>query len=285
MAMESAQGALGLLAALLNTDEMEYGMMFTTMKSRWRLGAGVLGLCLLPLPSHGSSLDKAIELAVKKNQRQAGVQKSINHLSDDAADLLSEYRGYQENIDSLKRYNEQLTTLIASQEEDMRKIKDQISQVTTVGREITPLMLRMLESLERFVELDVPFLLSERQERVASLKTMMDRADVSNAEKFRRLLEAYQIENDYGRTIESYKGELPAGEGVRTVNFLRVGRSVLVYQTLDGLDSGVWDPSRREWRVLPGEYRAALSKGLRIARKQAPPDLIRLPVFTRSEVK
>jgi hypothetical protein len=143
----------------------------------------------------------------------------------------------------------------------------------------------MLDSLASFVDLDVPFLLAERQRRVATLRSMMDRADVTNAEKFRRLLEAYQIENDYGRTIESYKGELKSEESTRTVQFLRVGRSVLVYQTLDSLNSGVWDPTQKAWKTLPGEYRAAVSKGIRLARKQAPPDLIRLPVFTRPEVK
>ena len=245
----------------------------------------MLGLCLVPLVSHATSLDKAIALAVQNNQRQAGVQKNINRLSDDTADLLNDYRAHQESIESLRRYNEQLTTLIASQEEEMQSLTEQISQVTTVGRELTPLMLRMLDSLASFVDLDVPFLLAERQQRVATLNSMMDRADVTNAEKFRRLLEAYQIENDYGRTIESYKGELKSEESTRTVHFLRVGRSVLVYQTLDGLKSGVWDPTQQVWKALPGEYRAAVSKGIRIARKQAPPDLIRLPVFTRPEVK
>ena len=109
---------------------------------------------------------------------------------------------------------------------------------------------------------------------------MMLRADVTHAEKFRRILEAYQIENEYGRTIETYQAELSHSDTPRTVQFLRVGRVVLVYQTLDGQESGVWNQSAHSFEILPTEYGRAITKGMRIARKQAPPDLLRLPLLT-----
>ena len=103
----------------------------------------------------------------------------------------------------------------------------------------------------------------------------MDRADVTNAEKYRRIVEAYQIENDYGRTIEAYRGTLDNG---KTVDFLRVGRIALVYQTLDGEETGVWDQGAQDWVELDDSYRTSIKQGLKIARKQSAPDLIELPL-------
>jgi hypothetical protein len=143
---------------------------------------------------------------------------------------------------------------------------------------VTPLMLAMVDAIETFVDRDVPFLLDERRDRVGRLRELMDRADVTNAEKYRRIMEAYQIENDFGRTIEAYRGSLEGGAETRTVNFLRIGRVTLLYQTLDGTEVGAWNKDNAAWEVLDGSYRPAVRQGLRIARKQAAPDLLRLPV-------
>ena len=113
----------------------------------------------------------------------------------------------------------------------------------------------------------------------------MDRADVTNAEKYRRILEAFQIENEYGRTIEAYRGSLDRGGESLPVDFLRVGRVALVYQTLDASELGAWDQAAGQWQPLDRSYRGALRKGLRIARKQAAPDLLRLPVAAAEDVR
>ena len=100
-------------------------------------------------------------------------------------------------------------------------------------------MLRMIAGLEEFVALDVPFLLQERSDRINNLKAMMDRADVAVSEKFRRVLEAYQVEVDYGRTIESYAGNAEFDGQNQQVNYLRIGRVALVYQSRDKQTMGV----------------------------------------------
>jgi hypothetical protein len=139
-------------------------------------------------------------------------------------------------------------------------------------------MTRMIEGIEQFISLDVPFLIEEREERVANLQDLMERQDVTVAEKFRKVTEAYQIENDFGSTIESYKDTITIDDATREVDFLRVGRIALIYQTADGKSSGVWDQSSRKWQSLGNEYKNQIKFGLQIANKQVAPDLVLVPV-------
>ncbi len=249
--------------------------------------AAAFGLVLplaLGLPA-GAQLDEAVGTRDRANADGIASQKRIDGLSDETESLQRQYREALRQIEALEVYNRQLAELVASQEEEEGSIQEQIDEVELVGRQITPLMLKMIEALAAFVELDVPFLLEERRARVANLEELMGRSDVSEAEKFRRILEAYQIENDYGRTIEAYEGRLESGGEGRTVTFLRVGRLTLVYQTLDGGESGVWDRKQKTWLPLGGEHRIPIRQGLRIARKQAAPDLLRLPVPTAEDAR
>jgi hypothetical protein len=141
----------------------------------------------------------------------------------------------------------------------------------------------MIEGLERFVGADVPFLAEERSERVTGLRDLLGRADVTSAEKFRVVMEAWQIENDYGRPIYAYTGELDIDGTNREVDYLQVGRVTFVYQTPDGLNQGVWDQSNRAWIPLGSEYRNSIRQGLRLARNQVGPSLLLLPITAPEE--
>jgi len=156
----------------------------------------------------------------------------------------------------------------------------QIAQIDQTSTEVVPLMLKMIDSLEQFVSLDLPFQKVEREDRVAALTDLMNRADVTISEKYRKILEAYQIEEGFSRTIEAYKASLDKDGSEKTYEFLRVGRIALLYQSPDGMETGVWNKQTRQWEALPQEYRSAVEQGLRIAKKQAPPALIKLPVQT-----
>jgi hypothetical protein len=228
--------------------------------------------------SGAQELNEALNLRTTAAEAGAASQERINKVADRTDELAREYREELQQIEALRVYNEQLEKLLVSQEEERVSLGNQIDSVTVIGREVTPLMLRMVEALDEFVELDVPFLLQERQARVVNLKDLMDRSDVSNAEKYRRILEAYQIENDFGRTIEAYRGTLDGGGEAKTVDFLRVGRIALLYQSLDGREIGAWNQGDGAWQTLDGGFRSEIRQGLRIARKQAAPDLLRLPI-------
>ena len=140
---------------------------------------------------------------------------------------------------------------------------------------------RMTFALEQFVALDIPFLPKERSERITELKSLIQRPDISTAEKFRRVMEAYQIENEYGRTLEAYQGILLTEQQTkRTVNFLKIGRVMMIYQTLNGEETALWNQQTRTWQPLDASQfsKAEIKHAFQVARRQASPDLLMLPV-------
>ena len=206
-------------------------------------------------------------------------QEQINTLDDDTSALESEYKAVLQQLDTLRQYNDQLRELIAAQKAEITVTQRDIDRVTTIDREVVPLMLRMVDGLGQFIELDVPFLIEERRNRINSLKSLMLRADASPAEKFRRVLEAYQIENEYGRTIEGYRGVVNTDDGRQiTVDFLRVGRVALIYKTLDDKQIARWNKAGNQWQAIDLDFVLPVKKALSIAREQAAPDLLLLPI-------
>ena len=161
----------------------------------------------------------------------------------------------------------------------MQALSESISNVALIERQIIPLMTRMVDALDEFVKLDTPFLMKERVGRIERLREAMERSDVSAAEKFRVVIEADQIENDYGRTIEAYKGSTEINGNQLEVDFLRIGRVALLYQTVGGAHTGAWDATTGAFATLPpATYKSQVSDGLKIARKQVAPDLLIVPV-------
>jgi hypothetical protein len=234
-------------------------------------------LTAIPLVSQAGSLENAIDSQVKTDVAAQQSQQQIDGLADETVQLLAEYRETLRQTDSLRAYNDQLDKLVSSQQQELDSINVQLRNIESTQRDIVPLMLKMIDTMEQFVALDLPFLPKERQARVIQLQTLMERADVTIAEKYRRILEAYQVETEYGRTIEAYRDELTVDDMTRTVDFLRIGRVSLYYLTLDGLEAGIWNDG---WQVLPNEYRQPISQALKVAMKQLPPDLLVLPVRT-----
>lgn len=229
-------------------------------------------------PPEKSPLDKATT-AQKQNDGEAiASQEKITKIANEIRTTVDHYRLVNRQIDNTKIYNQQLRDLIQSQKQEMTSIREQIKSLKNTNKEIMPLMARMLNNLEKFVSLDLPFLPEERKNRLANLKAMMKRADVSTSEKYRRILEAYQVENEYGRTIEAYKGIQKHENQEITVDFLRVGRLNLIYQSVDRKKASYWNQKEGRWVYLPSAYSKTVRKGIRMARKQLPPDLIKLPI-------
>jgi len=242
-------------------------------------------LGLSPIATSADPLSQSIQVESSTHTAAAQSQKKINQLDDRTRKMLEQYRSAKRQTKTLLTYNSHLDTLLDSQEQEELSLTQQLEQIETTQREIVPLIINMQKSLEQFIALDLPFLPKERQERINKLKSMMSRADVTTAEKFRRLIEAYQIENSYGNTIEAYRGNIQLDGQESSVDFLRFGRIALYYQRLDGSETGFWNQDNQQWEKLDSSHMHAIRQGLRIARKETAPNLLTLPLSAAKEAK
>jgi DNA repair exonuclease SbcCD ATPase subunit len=223
-------------------------------------------------------LEPAQQTAEEINESAQQSQDTIDNIAGQIDSKLQQYKTLMKEMEGLEVYNGQLRRQIQNQQDEMQSLNDAIDEVSVIERQITPLMIKMIAGLEQFISLDTPFLEQERQDRIADLQIMMDRADVAPSEKFRRVMEAFQVEMDYGRTIEAYSGLQSIDGQDREVEFLRIGRTALLYQTRDASRQGLWNKQTRQWEELDSSYRTQVTKGLRIAKKQLAPDLLMVPV-------
>ena len=224
------------------------------------------------------TLGDAVETKIEAQEESVKSQNTIDKLTDETRDMVQVYRNAIRKTESLNSYNQQLAKLVKQQKLSLNSIQRQIENAEETRRSIVPFINKMITTLEKFVRLDLPFLLDERRQRVSTLKQIVNLPDITLPDKYRRVMEAYQIEIEYGRTIEAYNDTITVDGKEYTVEILRVGRLLMTFQTSDGALSGIWNKHSKAWRKLPSEYNRSINQGLLIAKKQAPPELIKLPV-------
>jgi hypothetical protein len=226
-----------------------------------------------------SQLRALEEEGAERNDERREAQASVDSVHAATRDLVDTYRAEARIVDGLETYVAMLETQLRNQESEIDTLQTSITDVAVIERQILPLLARMIEGLEQFVALDLPFLEDERNDRIVKLRSLLTRSDVTVAEKARRVFEAYQIESDYGRTIEAYRAKLSVDGGSFDADFLRVGRVALMYRTVGDERLGFWNGTG--WEALPNSpYRRFLEQGLKVARQEVAPELLFIPLPT-----
>ena len=222
---------------------------------------------------------------IERTEQGRDTQQQVDAMHGRSRNLVDEYYTHLKLVEGLQLYNTMLGKQLTSQREEIELLQSSISDVAVVSRQILPLMARMVDGLEQFIELDVPFLLPERRQRVAKLRGLMLRADVTVAEKVRRVMEAYQVENDYGRTIEAYKAKLQLEAASFDADFLRIGRVGLLYRTIGSDEVGYWDSQQNTWKPLANSpWLRHIEQGLRVARQEVAPEMISIALDPAREI-
>ena len=234
-------------------------------------------LITLPMMVPAETLSQVLNGQTERTLLAQESQQRIDKVVEQTRKMEDRYRAALKEIDGLKIYNQLLELQIENQARVKVDLEQSILVASQINRNIVPVLVGMIDALDQFVQMDVPFLMEERTNRVNSLDELMQREDVTVAEKFRKVTEAYQIENDYGKTIETYKDTLEVDGKTLELDFLRIGRVSFLYQSVDGDVSGVWNQKTRSWENAD-DNRNGIKAGLKIAKKQVAPDLVILPV-------
>lgn len=229
---------------------------------------------MAPAMSLAQDAGDAVETTKQQRRADARSQDRIDNLDDATRAALQEYRSVVWETQQLNVYADQLQELIDQQADELESLQAQIDELQVTEREIMPLMLRMVDALERFIALDLPFLQEDREKRVASLRDAMGDPSVSVADRYQKVLEAYSKESDYGRGIGHERAEIDG----RVHDLLRIGRVGLYALSLDGSEVKRWDAQDDAWEALPGHYAPTVRTGLRISRETVAPELMLLPI-------
>ena len=250
------------------------------MSKRTLIASTVMGAFALT----GSAAVSAVTLndlhkeEAKIHAAAAKSQEKINALFEQSQELLVEYRQTVDQTENLKVYNDYIASLVEDQQRSIDSLQRQIDSIEDTKQGIVPLMFRMIDSLEKFVELDIPIHLEERRERIQRLRDLMANSNVTVSEQFRQVIEAYLVEVEYGTKMASYQGTITANGTENTVDFFNLGRTALLALSLDQTSAWVWDNEERQWKALGDDYLTSVVDAVKMANGVKTPDLIKLPI-------
>jgi hypothetical protein len=234
-------------------------------------------------PSSAETLDHAKNIQDRTNHESARSQQVIDNSSSASTQMQTSIEQLQAEIRNLKIYREHLQSMVKNQNDEASSFDQQLREIKETRQGIIPLMYRMLDGLKQIIDHDKPIKLEQRKRRLEKLVALMGRADVSEAEKYRRILEAYQIEIDYGNKIATYRDAISLdGHVPLEADILYVGRLTLIARSLDHQKFWVWDTTARRW--VPGDdgELSHVNQAYRLAHKQIAPTLLNLPLSLKA---
>ncbi len=237
--------------------------------------ASVAGL-LMSAPA-SAQLESALRTATSSTSASAASQQRVERLDDEADQMVREYRAVLQQKDNIKLFVAQQDIFLQSQNAEIASLKRQLGTVEQIKQGMSPMMLKMAVAIEDSIEADMPFNLTERRARIDRMKNTLADPDVSPAEQYRQVLNAFKIEVSYGQGIDSYEGTHPTKPG-NVVNFLRFGRVALVYMTKDESEIARYNLGTNSWDVLSGADGLGMRQAIRIAKGEAAPGIIFAPV-------
>ncbi|MCX9106523.1 DUF3450 domain-containing protein [Aeromonas veronii] len=238
------------------------------------------GVALLPLSVHFAAIGGELVAPALKNSIAAGKasQQRVEKAADAAVAARLELQNAQLQLRDLEAYNRYMQSLVADQQNELGKLSQQLEAVQETRQGLIPLMLQMQADLEQLVQNDIPLRKEDRLARVEQLKATLARADVSEAEKFRQLLQAYQIEAEYGSRMDSYSAELELDGAPRRVDVLALGRVSLLAMTADRSKAWRWSAEAKQWQALDSQWLSPIAEAMDVAADKKVPQLLNVPL-------
>lgn len=259
---------------------------FTPQKTKpnaWQMPMGLFGMALLLAVTLGKpadagtaqTMEKAVKTAIDTRQE---TQIQTEEWEGKKAELTALYDRLVFENQALIAAQERLSKESLSHQNLNHSLALQIEENLRIQREMEPFLNAVVARLETLVETDSPFLQEERKSRLKRLKGLMADADVTLGEKYRQVTEALSVEAEYGNTIEVYQDRILLKGNEVLGDIFRLGRVSLFFLSLDKKEAGVFNVAQSQWLALDASHVPAIEKGVEMAGKRRPVEIITLPL-------
>lgn len=225
-----------------------------------------------------SAFHSTLETSDLATKNAEEIQIQINQMDDEQTRIASNYRQELQkwrSKDLKARQNEQV---VKSQRREITNLNEQLGRIDLLKARVVPMMQDMIKDLKTFIQADLPFKHSQRLARVDRLEAIMINPNVTEAERYRQIISAYQQEMEYGRTIQTWEETIDLEGKPTTVDMFLYGRVAYVYITTDDKKGAMWDRESKSWKKLPNNYIQDIRKGIRVAEGKAQQDVLFAPV-------
>jgi len=226
----------------------------------------------------GTEADQLQKKVMETIEIRQQTQKKEDAWAGKKAELMARYRSLkaeQEHLEKVRLKNERA---LSAQKARVAELERKIRESARIREELQSYLESVVTQLDEFIKKDLPFLLKERSTRLASINETLALPDKPAAEKYRRVMEALQVETEYGRTVEVYQDTIELNGQSVLVDILRLGRLSLFCQTPDGRVIGHYDRAAKRWVPLPSTYRREINRAMEMARRERTIDLVKLPI-------
>lgn len=247
------------------------------MRARY-VGLIVLSMWILSSNVQAVTADQMQTQHQQVLQKEIATQQQVDRWSSARQALVNELLDLKTQLEWNRFQNKKFEQYLEHKQDTIVDLRRRKEQMSMLRMELEPFLDSCIEELQSSVAADLPFLPVERRERLAFLTQSLSDPDLALSEKLRRVLEALQVEADYGNTVEVTEEKRELSGEPTMVQVLRLGRIGLFYLSLDGEQAGWWNPAGQQWVSLDKNDVQTVQTTMDIVHQKRAAVLIDLPL-------
>ncbi len=222
-----------------------------------------------------AQLSDTVKKTVETHQQ---TQKKQQEWANEQADLSARLRSARAQVDFFDKKKALEEKEVAALDKGVAELERRMVESVRLNDSLLDTLNAVVTRLEGFVEGDLPFLLTERRARIAGVKDALARPDYTGAEKLRRVLEALQVEANYGNVAEVYQEKIVVNDEEVFADMVRIGRVSVYWLTPDGKRVGEYDRGQGKWVELDHKYAHTINETREMALRLRSVEVVSLPL-------
>ncbi len=236
------------------------------------------GLLLVPGANASANPEQNLQTVDKTITIRQETQKKEDAWDSEKKSLTARYQALEATKKRLLFEQKQHRIRLDNCRQRVEDAQRKTIESARLRKELTIYLSTVVERVENLTTTGLPFLTSERNQRLLETKETLLDLEIAAAEKYRRVMEALQVETEYRHTVEVYPEEIEIAGEKKMVEILRLGGLALFWRSPDGISVGEYDRLKQGWQPLDKRYQNAINKAMEIALKQRTIEMVSLPI-------